>query len=166
MKICLLTKQVLYATPALMIRPSFGFVASVAFVVVGVAGAAALASGPRVSFIRLGATSTPPALGSQPSVMHLPTPEPMYAIYMTQCVVGTPSLRNTLVEFIDSTKLNAVVIDIKDYAGKISFPTGNLALAGSVSEKCGADDMKEFIETLHEKGIYTIGRITVFQDPF
>ena len=149
-----------------MIRPSFGFVASVAFVVVGVASAAALASAPSVSFIRLGATSTLPTLESQPSVMHLLTPEPMYAIYMTQCAVGTPSLRNTLVEFIDATTLNAVVIDIKDYAGKISFPTENPALAGSVSEKCGADDMKEFIEKLHEKGIYAIGRITVFQDPF
>lgn len=149
-----------------MIRPSFGFVASVAFVVVGVAGAAALASAPSVSFIRLGATSTPPVLVQQPSVTHLPTPEPMYAIYMTQCVVGTPSLRDSLVEFIDSTKLNAVVIDIKDYAGKISFPTENPVLAGSISEKCGADDMKEFIEILHDKGIYVIGRITVFQDPF
>ena len=149
-----------------MIRPSFGFVASVAFVVVGVASAAALASAPSVSFIRLGATSTLPTLESQPSVMHLLTPEPMYAIYMTQCAVGTPSLRNTLVEFIDATTLNAVVIDIKDYAGKISFPTENPALAGSVSEKCGADDMKEFIEKLHKKGIYAIGRITVFQDPF
>jgi len=30
---------------------------------------------------------------------------------------------------------------------------------------CGAGDMKDFIKVLHEKGIYTIGRITVFQDP-
>ncbi|MBI2610952.1 hypothetical protein HYW60_03380 [Candidatus Kaiserbacteria bacterium] len=149
-----------------MIRSSFGFVASAAFVVVGVAGAAALASAPSVSFIRLGATSTLPLLEKEPQVMHLPTPEPQYAIYMTQCVVGTPSLRNSLVELIDTTKLNAVVIDIKDYAGKTSFPTDNPALAGSVSETCGADDMKDFIETLHGKGIYVIGRITVFQDPF
>ena len=85
---------------------------------------------------------------------------------MTQCVVGTPSMRDSLVKFIDETKLNAVVIDIKDYAGKISFPTANPVLAGSVSDKCRADDMKEFIEKLHEKDIYVIGRITVFQDPF
>jgi len=148
-----------------MIRSSFGFVASAAFVVAGVAGAAVLVSTPRVSFIRLEATSTAP-LAAQPTARHLPTPEPMYAIYMTQCVVGTPTLRDSLVELIDATKLNAVVIDIKDYAGKISFPTDNPALASSVSEKCGADDMKEFIETLHDKGIYVIGRITVFQDPF
>lgn len=149
-----------------MIRSSFGFAAAAAFFVVGIAGAAAIASAPNVSFVRTGATSTPPTLETEPRATHLPTPEPMYAIYMTQCAVGTPSLRSTLVEFIDSTKLNAVVIDIKDYAGKIAFPTDNPALSDSVSEKCGADDMEEFVELLHEKGIYVIGRITVFQDPF
>src|SRR3989344_9160178 len=29
-----------------------------------------------------------------------------------------------------------------------------------------APDMQEFIKMLHEKDIYVIGRITVFQDPF
>lgn len=149
-----------------MIRRSFGFAATAAFVVVGIAGAAALVSAPGVSFVRLSATSTPPMLEGYSPVAHLSTPEPMYAIYMTQCVVGTPSLRSSLVEFVDSTKLNAVVIDIKDYAGKIAYPTDNPMLAGSVSEKCGADDMGDFIADLHEKGIYVIGRITVFQDPF
>ena len=128
---------------------------------------AAISTSSQLSFIR-NATTTPDLLFSPPAsfVQHLPTPEPMYAIYMTQCAVGTPSLRDTLVKFIDETKLNAVIIDIKDYAGKISYPTDNPALAGSVSEKCGARDMKEFIEKLHDKEIYVIGRVTVFQDPF
>lgn len=102
----------------------------------------------------------------QPSVTHLPTPTPLKAIYMTQCVVGTPSLRNSLVTLVDDTELNAVVIDIKDYSGKISFPTGNASLKNSVSDECGAQDMRSFIETLHGKNIYVIGRITVFQDPY
>ncbi len=97
---------------------------------------------------------------------HLPTPEPLKGIYMSQCVVGTPSFRDTLVKLIDDTALNAVVIDIKDYTGKIAFTTENPILKDSVSDKCGAADMKEFVRTLHEKGIYVIGRITVFQDPY
>ena len=99
------------------------------------------------------------------SVPHLPTPPMVKAVYMTQCAVGTPSLRNSLVELIDRTELNAVVIDIKDYTGYIAFPTDNPILADSVSKKCGASDMKKFLEVLHAKGIYVIGRITVFQDP-
>lgn len=85
---------------------------------------------------------------------------------MSQCVVGTPSFREKLVKLIDETSLNAVVIDIKDYTGKISFTTDNPILAHSVSDKCGASDMKEFVKMLHEKNIYVIGRITVFQDPY
>jgi hypothetical protein len=62
--------------------------------------------------------------------------------------------------------LNAVVIDIKDYTGKIAFETDNPVLADSVSDECGARDMKEFVESLHNKGIYVIGRVTVFQSPY
>lgn len=100
-----------------------------------------------------------------PGVTHLKTPEPLYGIYMSQCVVGTPSFRDKFVSFLDQTELNAVVIDIKDYTGKISFDTDNPKLVDAVSDQCGATDMKEFIELLHEKNVYVIGRITVFQDP-
>ena len=117
------------------------------------------------------AVSTPTSLVTEevvqqpPPTVHVPTPSPLKAIYMSQCVVGTPSFRDSLVLFIEETELNAVVIDIKDFSGKISFPTDNLILAGSVSSTCGATDMRAFIEKLHEKDIYVIGRITVFQDP-
>jgi len=129
---------------------------------------AALSLSPQASFVR-SASTTPDVLFTPPSqglARHLPTPEPTYAVYMSQCVVGTPSFRDSLVEFISTTKLNAVVIDIKDYTGKIAFPTDSPVLSGSVSDACGAVDMKDFIERLHDSGIYVIGRITVFQDPF
>ncbi len=97
---------------------------------------------------------------------HIKTPNSVKAIYMTQCVVGTPTFREKLAKLIEDTELNSVIIDIKDYSGKISFTTNNPVLAESVSEKCGATDMKEFIKKLHDKNIYVLGRITVFQDPF
>ncbi len=99
-------------------------------------------------------------------VKHLKTPEPLKAIYMSQCVVGTPSFRDDLVKLVDETELNALVIDIKDFTGKISFTTDNPKLSDSVSDECGALDMKEFIKRLHEKDVYVIGRITVFQSPY
>ncbi len=89
-------------------------------------------------------------------VTHLPTPEPLKAIYMTSCVSATQSWRYSLKQFIEETELNSVVIDIKDYSGDISFEPG---------ARCFIKDLKEFIGELHEAGIYTIGRITVFQDP-
>ena len=112
------------------------------------------------------ATTTPEVPALKPAVKHLPTPKPLKGIYMSQCVAGTPSFRDSLVSFIDETELNAVVIDIRDYTGKISFPTDHPDLVGAVSDACGAKDMKEFIAKLHEKNIYVIGRITTFQNPY
>ena len=103
---------------------------------------------------------------TKPKAEHISSPEPLKGIYMSQCVVGTPSFREKLVKLIDDTELNAVVIDIKDYTGRIAFTTENPALADSVSDACGARDMRSFVQALHEKNIYVIGRVTVFQDPY
>ena len=113
------------------------------------------------------ATSTIPEQKPEPpKIVHLQTPAPLRAIYMSQCVAGTPSFRNSLVKFIEDTELNSVVIDIRDYTGKISFRTDNPALKDAVSGACGATDMESFIRTLHDKNIYVIGRITTFQNPY
>src|SRR3989338_988863 len=131
---------------------------------------AATSVGPKVSFVR-GATTTPAALSfggtkpEKPVATHIQTPTPVKAIYMTQCAVGTPSFRESLTKLIDTTELNAIVIDIRDYTGKIAFPTDNPALKEYVSDECGARDMRAFVQALHDKNIYVIARITVFQSP-
>ncbi len=100
-------------------------------------------------------------------VKHVPLPESVKGIYMTACVAGTNDFRERLVKLIDETEVNSVVIDIKDFSGTISFdPISDAWQPAWVAAKCGARDMKEFIARLHEKGIFVIGRITVFQDPF
>lgn len=99
-------------------------------------------------------------------VKHIATPEPLKGIYMTACVAGTPSFRAKLVALADETEINAIVIDIKDYTGTISFETGNPALRDVQGTGCRVADMREFVGLLHDKGIYVIGRITVFQDPY
>lgn len=120
-----------------------------------------------VSYSR-NATSSPPEVKppeEKPDVAHIATPVPVKAVYMSQCVVGTPSFRDSIVKLIDETELNAVIIDIRDYTGGIAFPTDHPLLKEMVSDACGARDMKAFVEKLHEKQIYVIGRVTVFQNP-
>jgi hypothetical protein len=82
---------------------------------------------------------------------------------MTACVAGTPSWRESLKQMISTTELNAVVIDVKDYTGTISFidPTLQAVSGGG----CRVKDMQDFVAELHESNIYVIGRVTVFQDP-
>lgn len=103
----------------------------------------------------------------RPVVTHIPLPEPLKAIYMTSCVAGTPSFRSDLVKVMKDTEINAVIIDVKDYSGTISFPPSSQAWQPAwANARCGARDMKDFIAELHDLGIFTIARITVFQDPF
>ncbi len=103
----------------------------------------------------------------RPVVRHVPLPEQVKAIYMSSCVAGTVDFRNRLVAFIDETEINTLIIDIKDYSGTISFAPTDPILSGAWNAaKCGARDMRAFIEELHEKDIFVIGRVTVFQDPY
>lgn len=100
-------------------------------------------------------------------VKHVPLPEQVKAIYMTSCVAGTPSFRKDLVELMQETEINSVIIDVKDYSGTISFrPESSAWLPAWENARCGARDMKDFIAQLHELDIFVIARITVFQDPF
>ncbi len=99
-------------------------------------------------------------------VTHIKTPIPLKAIYMSSWVAGSTKLRNNLVDLIDKTEINAVVIDIKDYTGRISFDVDNPKLQAYGSVERRIPDIKEFIGILHDKGIYVIGRISSFQDSF
>jgi hypothetical protein len=118
-----------------------------------------------VSYDNSISTTTNTIVAKKKEAVHLKTPEPLKGIYMTQCVAGMPSFRKKLVDLIDETELNAVVIDIKDYTGTVSFKTGNPEIDSVGGAGCKAGDMKEFVEELHNKNIYVIGRVTVFQDP-
>ncbi len=97
---------------------------------------------------------------------HIPTPEPVKGIYMTSWVAGTKDWRNKLVEMIDETELNAIVIDVKDYTGRISFEVSDPVLKSIGAEEKRVSDIREFIEELHQKNIYVIARISVFQDAY
>ena len=93
---------------------------------------------------------------------HIERPEMMKSLYMTACVAGTPSWRERLAKLIDDTELNSIVIDIKDFSGMVSYDT---ELSDFVpNSNCFVRDMKDFIEELHSRNIYVIGRVTVFQD--
>lgn len=110
-------------------------------------------------------TKTP--VDQRPIVKHVPLPSQVKAIYMTSCVAGTPNFREQLLQLVNETEINSIILDIKDYSGTISFlPANESWLPAWQNARCGARDMRELLETMHEQGIFVIGRITVFQDPF
>ena len=99
-------------------------------------------------------------------VTHINTPKEVKALYMSSWVAGSPSFRNTLVKMINNTELNAVVIDIKDSTGRVSFEMDVPLVKESGSIEKRISNIRELTNMLHQKNIYIIGRISVFQDPY
>lgn len=99
-------------------------------------------------------------------VTHIQTPEKVKALYMSGWVAGSTDFRTSLVKIIDETELNAVVIDIKDSTGRLSFSIDdeNIKKIGSAENRI--KNIREITNLLHAKNIYIIGRISVFQDPY
>lgn len=95
---------------------------------------------------------------------HLKTPEVVKAIYLTS---ATPSVSHfdDLIKLVEDTELNAMVIDIKDSYGKVAYDS-EVALAKKVGISKGRiKNLPGLLARLHEKNIYAIARIAVFQDP-
>lgn len=96
-------------------------------------------------------------LSSPPSIIK--------AIYATSWSAGSPTKLNSLIKIIKATELNAIVIDLKDYSGAVTYD----ATVPEVDEYKAKDiripNINTVIKKLHDAGIYVIGRITVFQDP-
>ncbi len=146
-------------------RNSISIVGAGLIVSLGAATAAEFVA-PNISYTRTAsATAEDPAPPAPPVVTHIKTPDAVRGIYMSQCAAGTQSFRTSFLKMLDETPLNAIVIDIRDYSGKIAFPTENPVLKDMVSDECGARDMKEWVQLLHDRDVYVIGRITVFQNP-
>ncbi len=99
-------------------------------------------------------------------VKHKPTDREVKAIYLTGYTAGWKERREELIDLVDKTELNAVVIDVKDASGRIFFDT-SIPLANEIgSEEVRIPDLAAWLQELKEKGIHTIARIVVFQDPY
>lgn len=113
------------------------------------------------------ATSTPakPKVKRLRPATHVATPQAVKGIYMTSWVAGVKKMRDRVVKLIDDTEVNSIVIDIKDYSGTIAFEVYDPVLKnepGLVERRI--PDLQDFIDELHSKNIYVIGRVAVFQD--
>lgn len=71
-----------------------------------------------------------------------------------------------LIEMIDRTQLNALVIDVKDDSGNLLFKSAAADQYNPVAnEHYHFDDIKPLIKKIKEKDIYLIARIVTFKSP-
>lgn len=85
-------------------------------------------------------------------------------IYVTGWVAGISSRMENLINLIEETQLNTMVIDVKDDQGYISYPSHVEMAKNLGASQRKINNVEEFLERLNEKGIYTIARIPVFKD--
>ena len=92
-------------------------------------------------------------------------PESVKAVYATGWVMGTPSLRKSMIESLKENGFNAIVIDIKDEAGQLTYDSKVQTAVDIKASKTMVRDIVSVINELKENDIFVIGRIVTFKDP-
>lgn len=77
---------------------------------------------------------------------------------------GKYATLDDLIELLDTTELNAMVIDVKDDTGNILFHSENPLINEMGAEVAYIADLPEFIAKLKEHNIYCIARVVAFKD--
>lgn len=87
------------------------------------------------------------------------------SIYMTGHTLGWKTRFHELVQFIDETEVNAVVIDVKDDYGELTYKSSVPMVQELEADKVIRDkDFTGSMKLLAEKDIYPIARIVSFKD--
>jgi len=112
-----------------------------------------------------GAPGTGPA--AEPSDAFPGDPQPdapaVKGIYVTAYSAGGERMSG-LLDLLDKTELNAMVIDVKDDLGNITYKTTNPVLQELGSPQPYIKDIGKLMTTLQEHEIYPIARVVVFKD--
>jgi hypothetical protein len=104
------------------------------------------------------------ALRRGPAEIRLPPFRPK-ALYLTVYGIGSRTLRTDALDLIDTTELNALVIDLKGDRGLVPYRSA-LPLAARIGAQrvITIPDVSGLVTGLRVRGVYTIARIVVFKD--
>jgi hypothetical protein len=104
-------------------------------------------------------------LSQHPSLEVALQPNDVRAIYMTYFAIAGDDYRSAMYELLDTTEVNAVVIDVKGDYGLLSYHS-NVPLADAIgaNDNPTIDDLDDLLQSLHQHGAYVIARIDVFKD--
>lgn len=94
----------------------------------------------------------------------LKLPAQVMGVYSTSWIAGSSHIEK-IIDFIKATKVNTLVIDVKDDTGYISFPSEDPMAKEIGSGTRRVSNLRELVARLKQANIYTIARIVVFKDP-
>lgn len=102
----------------------------------------------------------------EPAEAESPRREPVKVkgIYVSGPVAGIARM-DELIELVDETELNAMVIDIKNDEGKVTYDMQSKQVLEIEAGVGYIPDIEELVKKCKEKEIYLIARIVAFRDP-
>ena len=97
----------------------------------------------------------------------VPRPEPVKVkgIYVSGPVAGIAKM-DDLIDLVDRTELNAMVIDIKNDEGRVTYKMESEQVLEIDAGVRYIPDIDELVAKCKEKNIYLIARIVAFRDPY
>ncbi|NLY74976.1 MAG: putative glycoside hydrolase [Firmicutes bacterium] len=127
----------------------------------------AFASRPITTYAELRILPKPEPPRSERRIAKLDWPKPpeIKGIYATAWMAGSPKWFPRLVQFINETEFNAIVIDVKDDTGTLSYRSQVEMVNQIKASENKIPDPEAMIRTLYENQIYPIARIVAFKDP-
>lgn len=94
-----------------------------------------------------------------------PEPVKIKGIYVSGPVAGIDRM-DELIALVDETELNAMVIDIKNDEGRITYKMQTDTVVEIEAGVRYISDIEALIQKCKEKNIYLIARIVAFKDPY
>jgi len=101
---------------------------------------------------------------SPPAVKPVKNDVKVKGVYVTGTSAGNKKYMEKLVNLINTTELNAVVIDVKE-DGRVNYPS-EIKTVKDIGAHQRLYDVDEVLKLLHDNGIYVIGRIVCFRDNY
>ena len=93
-----------------------------------------------------------------------PLPLELRGVHVT---IGLASLPGKLEEYVDLERdgLTALELDVKDENGQVGFTRPVMPLANASGAARDFYDARGRLALVHERGLYLVGRVVVFEDP-
>ncbi len=92
-------------------------------------------------------------------------PVKVKGIYVSGPVAGIARM-DELIKLVDQTELNAIVIDIKNDEGKVTYKMQSDQVQDLEADVGYIPDIEVLVKKCKEKNIYLIARIVAFRDPY
>jgi hypothetical protein len=87
------------------------------------------------------------------------------AVYLTGSSAADPAFMEHVLSLVESSQLNALVIDVKDNSGHTTYRSAVPEVLAIGASGSTIADLGLLLRQCEERGVYTIGRLVVFADP-